>query len=155
MKKNVRSINLFAILVLLLGISTSCEKDVKVTGIELDKVSADVMIGANLNLTVIFDPMDATNKNITWESSNTGVATVANGVVTGVALGTATIKATSEENAALQATCEITVIPSNGQQITISGDITSDTRWYAMHVISFQDLYMLRIMRLLLLNPEP
>ena len=130
MKKNVRSFNLFAILVLLLGISTSCEKDVKVTEIELDKVSADVMIGANLNLTVIFDPMDATNKNITWESSNTGVATVANGVVTGVTLGTATIKATSVENAALQATCGITVIPSNGQQITISGDITSDTRWY-------------------------
>jgi len=131
MKTNFRFSNLFAILVLLLGISTSCEKDVKVTGIELDKVTADIMIGANLNLTVIFDPMDATNKNITWESSNTGVATVANAVVTGMALGTATIKATSEENSALQVTCEITVIPSNGQQITVSGDITSDTRWYA------------------------
>ncbi len=77
---------------------TSCEKDVKVTGIELDKVTADVMVGSTLNLSVIFDPMDATNKNITWESNNTSVATVANGVVTGVALGTATIKATSQDN---------------------------------------------------------
>ena len=74
-------------------IVTSCEEDVKVAGIELDKVSADVMIGENMNLNVIFDPMDATNKNVTWESSNPGVATATDGVVTGVALGTATIKA--------------------------------------------------------------
>ena len=130
MKTNIRFISLFTILVLLLAISISCEKDVKLTGIELDQVTANVMVGATLNLAVIFDPLDASNKNIKWESSNTGTATVAEGVVTGVALGTTTIKATSEENPALQTACEITVIPSNGQQITVSGDINSDTRWY-------------------------
>jgi hypothetical protein len=131
MNTNYRIINLYAILVLILLVSTSCEKDVTVTGIELDKVTADLMVEAELTLAVIFNPSDATNKNISWESSNNDAATVANGVVTGVAPGTATIKATSEENPVLQATCEITVIPSNGQQITLSGDITSDIRWYA------------------------
>jgi len=49
-------------------------------------------------------------KNIIWESTNTGTATVADGVVSGVALGTTTITATSEENPALLAACEIVVI---------------------------------------------
>ena len=131
MKTNLRIYNLFIILAFLLGIVTSCEKDVKVTGIELDKVVADVMVGSTLNLSVIFEPTDATNKNITWESNNTSVATVDNGVVTGVTLGTATITAISQDNMTIEAVCEITVLPSNGQQITVSGDITTDTRWYA------------------------
>lgn len=116
---------------LLLGLITSCEKDVKVMAIDLNQTNATVMVGSNLNLTVIFTPLGATNKNISWLSSDPGVATVSNGVVTGVALGTVTITATSQENSALEATCEISIIPSNGQQITVSGDITSDTRWYA------------------------
>jgi uncharacterized protein YjdB len=65
------------------------------------------------------------------ESGNTDVATVNNGIVRGVSLGKAIIKATSEEKQSLQATCEVTVVPSNGQQITVSGDLTADTRWYA------------------------
>jgi hypothetical protein len=131
MKTIFKSLNPIIVLGLLLATVTSCEKDVKVSAITLDKVSADVMIGANLGLTVIFDPMDATNKNIAWESSAPGVATVTDGVITGVALGTATIKAVSQDNTLLQATCEVTVIPSNGQQINVTGDITSDTKWYA------------------------
>ena len=117
-------------LLMVVGI-VSCTKDVALTGIDLDKITAEVMVGSTLNLNVIYTPMDATNKNISWESSNTGVATVDNGVITGAAPGTATIKATSEEDNTLQVTCEVTVIPSNGQQITVSGDITVDTRWYA------------------------
>ncbi|MCU0471745.1 MAG: Ig-like domain-containing protein [Bacteroidales bacterium] len=131
MKTNFKFLNLFITLVLLIGISTYCEKDVPVMGIDLDQVNADVMVGATLNLSVIFNPIDATNKIITWESTNTGIATVTEGVVTGVALGSATIKAISKENNTLQAACEIIVIPSNGQQITVSGDITDDTKWYA------------------------
>jgi len=129
--KTKKLFNLFTGLFLLIGIMISCDKDVALTGIDLDKLTAEVMVGSTLNLTVIYSPMDATNKNILWESSNTGVATVDNGTVTAVALGVATIKATSEADNTLQVECEVTVIPSNGQQITVSGDITSDTRWYA------------------------
>ncbi len=131
MKTKIKTLKFFAFLALLLGLITSCEKDVKITAIDLNQTNATVMVGSNLNLAVIFTPLDATNKNVSWLSSNPGVATVSDGVVTGVALGTVTITATSQGNPALQATCDITVIPSNGQQITVSGDITSDTRWYA------------------------
>ncbi|MCU0462335.1 MAG: Ig-like domain-containing protein [Bacteroidales bacterium] len=115
----------------LAGIVTSCEEDVKVSSIELDQVSADVMVGSTLNLNVIINPVDATNKNISWESDNTDAATVDDGVVTGVALGVATITAVSQADTSKKASCEISVIPSNGQQITVTGDITADTRWYA------------------------
>jgi len=124
-------INFLAGFLLITATLISCKKDVALTDIQLDKVTAEVMVGANLNLTVIYTPVDATNKNIIWESSDNQIATVDNGVVTGVSLGAATIKATSEEDNMLQVTCEVTVIPSNGQQITVSGDITADTRWYS------------------------
>ncbi len=125
----------FSSLIIIAGIltviSTSCEKDIPLTGIQLDQVTANVMVGATLNLNVVFSPLDASNQNLTWETDNESVATVANGVVTGVALGTATIKAISNENSTLEATCAITVIPSTGQQIIVTGDITTDTKWYA------------------------
>lgn len=131
MKTNFKIFNFSAILFLMILINASCNKDVALTGLDLDKVTAEVMVGANLNLTVVFTPADASNTNITWISSAPDVATVTNGVVTGVALGTATITATSDEDNSLKTTCEVTIIPSNGQQITVTGDITSDVRWYA------------------------
>lgn len=51
-------------------------------------------------------PPNATDKTVTWSSDDEDVATVANGVVTGVSAGTATITATASGKTA---TCEITV----------------------------------------------
>ena len=131
MKKMKRMVKLFATIGLLVVIATSCEKDIKVTSIALDQVNAAVMVGATIDLNVIFTPVDATNKGITWSTENPAVATVADGIVTGVALGTTVIKAVSQENSTSEATCNILVIPSNGQQITLSGDITSDLTLYS------------------------
>ncbi len=116
---------------ILTGIATSCENDVKLISIELDKVSAEVMVGSTIDLGVVFNPIDATNKEIEWSSDNTDAATVSDGVVTGVAIGMANITAKSMNDGTILATCEITVVPSNGQQITVMGDITADTRWYS------------------------
>lgn len=71
--------------------------------------------GGTTQLTATVEPDNATNKNVTWESSDTGVATVdENGVVTAVGNGTATITVTTEEGD-LTATVTITVdIPSDG-----------------------------------------
>lgn len=129
--------NIFSgtIKVLMLGaallMAVSCEKDVPVTALSLDRQEATVEVGATLAIMPVIDPVDATNKGVTWTTDNASVATVANGVVTGVALGSATITATSEENPLFTATCVITVEPSTGQVITVSGDITTDTKWYA------------------------
>lgn len=111
--------------------AVSCEKEIPVTSLSLDRQEATVQVGATLTILPVIDPLDATNRNVTWTSSNTGIATVNGGVVTGVAIGNATITATSDENPLFTATCGITVVPSTGQVITVSGDITTDTKWYA------------------------
>jgi hypothetical protein len=117
--------------IILTGITVSCKKDVNVAAIALDQITATVMVGNSFTLNVIFNPIDATNKNIDWQSDDPSVATVSSGIVTGVALGQVTITATSQDDPTKTATCDITVLPSNGQQITVSGDITADTKWYA------------------------
>jgi hypothetical protein len=131
MKMKMRILTLIVTTGVLAGIVTSCEEDVKVTGIELDQVSADVMVGSTLNLNIIINPIDATNQEVEWRSDNTAAATVDDGVVTGVAIGLANITAIAKDDTTKKAMCEITVIPSNGQQITVTGDITADTRWYS------------------------
>lgn len=118
-------------LCIVLTAMVSCEKEIPVSFLSLDKDEATVQVGADLTLLPVIDPLNATNREVSWTSSNSSVATVADGVVTGVALGNATITAASSENPLLTAECEITVVPSTGQVITVSGDITTDTRWYA------------------------
>ncbi len=113
-------------------IITSCSKDpVPVTDISLDKTNATIQVGATANLSAFITPADADNKKVNWTSDDETVATVANGVVTGVSLGSATITATSEADAMIKATCEFLVTPSTGQVINVSGDITENTTWYA------------------------
>ena len=92
-------------------------KDVPLTGISLDKTSVEIATGKTSTLTVSFTPSNATNKTVTWTSSNTAVATVANGVVTAVAEGTATITATSAEGN-YTASCAVTVVAPSGKEIT-------------------------------------
>jgi hypothetical protein len=131
MKTKHGFLSLIVIAVLMAGIFNSCKKDVAVMAINLDQATANVMVGNTLTLNVVFDPIDATNKNIDWQTDNSAVATVSNGVITGVALGKANITATSQDDPTKTSVSAITVVPSNGQQITVTGDITTDTKWYA------------------------
>ncbi len=70
---------------------------VHVTGVTLDKSTADVEVGKTVSLTAAVAPDNATNKNVTWISSDTSKATVSGGVVTGVAPGTVTITVKTED----------------------------------------------------------
>lgn len=124
-----------SILTLIAGISimtTSCKKDpVLVSAIALDKTNVTVQVGSTATLSTFLTPTNADNQNVTWRSSKSSVATVTAGTITGVSLGTADITAVSQSDTTKKATCSVLVIPSNGQVITISGDITSDTHWYS------------------------
>ena len=83
-----------------------------VESVTLDKTTATIEIDEALQLKATVLPIEAGNKNVIWTSSNTSVATVsAEGVVTGLTVGTTTITATSEDNGEIKATCEITVEP--------------------------------------------
>ena len=84
--------------------------EVKPTGISLNKKSATVRKGKTLTLNATISPSNAANKNVTWKSSNTKVATVNSaGKVTAKSYGTATITVTSKADSKIKATCKITV----------------------------------------------
>lgn len=82
---------------------------VAVTGITLDNAAASVEAGKTTKLTATITPENATDTGVTWASSDTKIATVKDGTVTGVAAGTATITASSHADSKKTATSEITV----------------------------------------------
>lgn len=80
---------------------------VPVTGISLNKNSVSLVEGNTTKLTATVTPTNATNKTVSWGSSNSAVATVdASGKVTAVSAGSATITATAGSKSA---TCLVTV----------------------------------------------
>ena len=81
---------------------------IHVTSVSLDKTSLGLTEGETAQLTATVEPEDASNKNVTWESSNTNVATVNNGEVTAVSAGTATITVTTVDGGKTD-TCTVTV----------------------------------------------
>lgn len=84
---------------------------VHATGVTLDKTSASVKQGKTITLTATVAPADAVNKKVTWSSNDASVATVSNGVVTGVATGNAKITVTTEDGSHT-ASCTVTVTTS-------------------------------------------
>jgi uncharacterized protein YjdB len=79
-----------------------------VTGVTLDKTAYELTVGGNVTLTATINPANATNKNVTWKTSDATVATVVNGKVTALKAGTATITVTTEDGNKT-ATCTVTV----------------------------------------------
>ena len=94
---------------------------VAVTGVTVNGNNT-VDRGKTITLTATVAPDGATTKTVTWSSSDTAVATVANGVVTGVKAGTATITATSVSEPNVKGTLEVTVTDA-----LLADDITSVT----------------------------
>lgn len=81
--------------------------DIAVTGVTLNKTAMSIGKGETVSVTATAAPSNATNKTITWTSSNTKVATVSGGKIKGVANGTATITAKSSNGKT--AKCTVTV----------------------------------------------
>ena len=117
------------------GKEASCEvtvtpRTISVESITLNKTQLSLVKGATETLTATVLPTTATDKAVIWESGDTAVATVENGVVTAVAAGNATITAKAGEKTA---TCAVTVTnPSNSG--SSSGGGGSSTPRYAVTV---------------------
>ena len=95
------------------GIKTAtCEVTVivPVTGVSLDRTSAEIIKGGSMTLTATVAPSNATNKNVIWTSSDPSVATVSqSGVITAIKAGSTTVVATTIDGEKAAA-CEIVVI---------------------------------------------
>lgn len=99
---------------------TVSDKEIKVTGVKLNKSETSLLVGGNETLTATVLPEDATNQNVTWKSDKPEIATVdANGKVTAVKVGEATITVTTEDGGKT-ATCKVTVKPNLVSEITLA-----------------------------------
>ena len=95
---------------------------VPVTGIKLNMETADLEEGKTLQLEAILEPANTTERNVSWKSSNTEVATVSeNGLVTGVSAGEATITA---KISSFEASCKITVY-----ELMVAVDLGLSVKW--------------------------
>jgi len=83
-----------------------------VVSVSIHQTSASIAIGNKLQLVPSVLPTNATNKSVTWSTSNSSVATVStNGLVTGVSEGAATITVTTVSEGKT-ANCVVTVTPN-------------------------------------------
>jgi len=81
-----------------------------VSSITLNETTKTLNVGETLTLSATVAPNDATNKNVTWSSSDSSVAEVAqDGKVTAKGAGTATITATAADGSGKTGTCSVTV----------------------------------------------
>jgi uncharacterized protein YjdB len=80
-----------------------------VTGISLNKNTLALPVTGTETLFALLTPANAANKNVIWSSTNVSVATVSNGTVTAIGVGSAVITAKSEDDPTLSATCTVTV----------------------------------------------
>jgi uncharacterized protein YjdB len=97
---------------------------IPITGVSLNKTSTSLIVGGAETLFANIEPSNATNKNVTWKSGSPTIATVsADGEVTGVSAGTATVIVTTEDGG-YQAACTVTV---DDKAVTVTGVLLNKT----------------------------
>ncbi|MBR0533774.1 MAG: Ig-like domain-containing protein [Bacteroidales bacterium] len=107
---------------------TVTAKTIAVTGVSLDKNTLSLVEGASETLSATVAPENATNKAVSWKSSDETVATVADGKVTAVKAGKATITVTTADGGKT-ADCEVTVSAKviEVESITVVPDVIEMT----------------------------
>ena len=102
-----------------------------VTSVTLDQTSASLKVGETVSLTATVKPDDATDKSVTWSSSNTSVATVSSsGIVTAIKAGSATITVNTNDGGKT-ATCSLTVNPA---QEAVDLGLPSGLKWASCNI---------------------
>jgi uncharacterized repeat protein (TIGR02543 family) len=119
--------------------TTVTVRTIPLTGITVTG-GPNVTVGLTITLTARFTPTNASNRNVTWSSDNTAIATVnQQGVVTGVAVGTTIIRATGAGG--VVGTISITV--QNPPPVVVNWTFTQTPRLAGETV----DLYTLTVRR--------
>lgn len=107
---------------------------VAVTGVTIQE-TLPLGVDSTFTLVATIAPEDATNKSVTWASDDETVATVdANGVVTGVAEGTANITVTTVDGEFTDV-CAVTVTANGGGGVVV-GDVNVGDYYYSDGTVS-------------------
>jgi hypothetical protein len=99
-----------------------------VTEITLDKTTLSIEEGQEATITANITPQNATNKQLNWTSSDEAVATVENGVVSAVAVGTATITAAATDGSGVTASCQVTVTANKEAAISALQELVAEAQ---------------------------
>ncbi|MFV0352943.1 MAG: Ig domain-containing protein, partial [Oscillospiraceae bacterium] len=103
---------------------------VKATGITLNNTAASLLIGSNLQMAATVQPGNATLKEVTWASSDALVASVdANGLITALKEGSATITATAKDGSGVKASIPINVQKTTTQPVTPVFRVMYNVNW--------------------------
>ena len=127
------------------GTATIVVKPRLVNAITVVSKNSKIKVGETTQLTVNVGPADASNKEVEWISSDTSVATVdANGLVTGVALGEATITAKAKDASGIEGKAAIFVLGEKPTSITFDGKTSNFEfrTWYGKDIDFKTDLKM-------------
>lgn len=104
-------------------LSATCKVTVVPTlaeSIALDKTEVSLKAEESVTLIATVLPELATNKSVTWTSSDVSIAIVdANGIVTAITVGEANITATTTDDSNLSATCNVKVISTRAESISV------------------------------------
>lgn len=98
--------------------------DIKVTSVSLGETTKLIEVGESFQITATVKPDNATNKNVTWKSSDSGIAEYNAGYVTGKDVGNATITVVTEDQNKT-ATCDV-VVYKKGELIHVESVALSD-----------------------------
>ncbi|MBR2802581.1 MAG: Ig-like domain-containing protein [Erysipelotrichaceae bacterium] len=110
---------------------TAVPEKALVSSVKLSKTSLTLTIGKTATLTATVSPSNASDKSVSWTSSNTSVATVdSNGRITAIGAGTATITVTAIDGSGKKASCKVTVNASAPKLVAIYNSAKgADIRW--------------------------
>ena len=109
---------------------TVTDNSVAITGITLNKTSLELTVGQTSQLIPTLQPEDASSVSVTWQSSNTSVATVTNGLVRAVAAGETIITASAD---GVSAQCKVTVKAESVEEAVDLG-LPSGLKWRGWNV---------------------
>ena len=120
----------------IINVTVAESTNINSTSIALNKNTLSIYNGTSSTLTATATPPNHTD-NILWKSSNTDVATVSNGIVTGKTKGVCTITAYSSADASVKAECSVTVKeavqltghPTSGLTLQLDRNGMSSTSW--------------------------
>ena len=116
---------------------------VAVKGVTLNTNSFEVYKGNTFNLVATVTPTEATNQNVTWESADPSVATVENGVVTGVNMGSTTITVTTVDGSFTdEATVTVNPVPGTADLPFTASQALALTQTLGANESSMDDVYV-------------
>lgn len=104
---------------------TTEEEKISVNKVSVNKSEVTLKVNESVTVSATVTPADASDKTVSWTSTNTNVATVDSGIIKAVAPGTTNVKVTSNSDNTKSATIKVTVVSQNDTEDIV--EPTEDT----------------------------